>query len=126
MRDCEVCIGGNRGFDIGDYEQSVERSKCDFECSECERPFQFGTVHELTTGYNDDDGEPVRYTACMDCRHIALGLSCNGDRVHGTLWEDLEEDAGFEGFSEACVAKVQTVSAKRYLVERWKKWKGLA
>lgn len=51
-------------------------------------------------------------------------------RIHSTLWDDLEdgysrEDAGFSNFSQACVAKAETASAKAYLVERWRKRKGL-
>ena len=48
------------------------------------------------------------------------------------LWEELEQSGGedggpaFEQFNSACLARVGTASAKAYLQERYRKWKGLA
>lgn len=125
MSDCDVCIGGSGGYDIEDYSLSMATSKRNWKCCECDRIIPAGTEYEKVTGSNADDGDAVLFRTCMDCSHIAEGLSCDR-RIHTTLWNDLEENGGFENFSEACVAKVKTVSAKTYLVGRWLKWKGLA
>lgn len=130
MSECGVCIGGNFGYEIEDYSRRITTSRDGLVCCECHRPIPTDAKHEEVTG-SDEDGEEVEYITCLDCMNIAEGLSCDG-RCHSRLWDDLEEsggedgDAAFEAFSEACVAKVQTASAKAYLVERWRKWKGLA
>lgn len=128
MSDCGVCIGGNHGFEIDDYDASVVVADMASTCFECGRDIPAGSEYELATGTNSEDGDEVSYGTCLDCMNIANGLACER-RVHSTLWEDLEEcdeGSGFHNFSEACVAKVATVSAKKYLRERWLKWKGLA
>lgn len=130
MSDCGVCIGGSHGYDIEDYQLYLTTSKRGWKCCECQRIIHAGQEYEKVTGVNNEDDPHVLFRTCIDCHHIATGLSCER-RVHSTLWDDLEEgysreDAGFSNFSEACVAKVKTVSAKQYLVDRWKKWKGLA
>lgn len=57
-------------------------------------------------------------------------LKTNG-RTYTDLWVELEEhggengDGAFENFTSACLEKIERASAKAYLVERWKKWKGL-
>jgi hypothetical protein len=130
VTDCGVCVGGSHGFDIEDYQRYFTTSKRNWACCECGRIIEAGTKYEKVSGVDSDEGTPVVFRTCCDCANIAEGLSCDR-RVHSTLWDDLEEgysrdDAGFAAFSEACVAKVKTVSAKSYLVERWRKWKGLA
>jgi len=125
MVDCSVCIGGSGGYDIEDYSRDVVTSRRNWSCCECHRAIPAGTEHEKVSGVNADEGGRVLFRTCMDCSHIAEGLSC-GRRIHATLWDQLEEEDGFSDFSEVCVAKVATASAKAYLVERWMKWKGLA
>lgn len=128
MSDCDVCIGGE-GEPIEDYDIGTVTAKRAFRCTECGRVIPGGAVHEQVTGRCD--GKPINLRTCMDCRHISEGLSCES-RIHGTLWSDLEGSgtgdtyAAFSNFSEVCVSKVETVSAKQYLIDRWRKWKGLA
>ena len=33
--------------------------------------------------------------------------------------------ASFERLTTACLAKIETASAKAYMLERWRRWKGL-
>jgi hypothetical protein len=128
MSECDVCIGGE-GEPIEDYSLTLTTSKLTLLCSECKRSIPRGVEHELLTG--KIEGARFRARTCMDCRNIAEGLSCDG-RIHSTLWDELEGSgigdtyAAFAAFNETCVAKVKTASAKAYLVERWRKWKGLA
>src|SRR5271166_5862921 len=113
MTDCGICIGGGGGLDIRDYAASIVEARRDYRCYECERALLTGTQYEKVTG-SGERGELLTYRTCLDCMNIAKGLSCNGDRLHGSLWEDLEEFGGidsepaFDEFSEACVAKVET------------------
>jgi hypothetical protein len=125
MSDCGLCVGGNADYEIIDYQWGFRDAAEPIPCCECNREIAAGATYEHVTGVNEEDGEDVELKTCLDCANIALGLSCNG-RAHGMLWSDLEDSEGFEGFSEACVAKVESVSAKRYLRDRWLKWKGLA
>jgi hypothetical protein len=52
--------------------------------------------------------------------------------MYGQLWAELEEVGGedsggaFEHFTSGCLAKIETASAKAYLVERYNTWNGLA
>jgi hypothetical protein len=127
VSDCGVCIGGE-GEPIQDYDIGLATARKGYRCTECGRMIQKGIEHEVVTGRYE--GTYIRWRTCMDCRHISSGLSCEG-RIHGTLWTDLEgsghgdEYAAFANFNESCVSKVETASAKQYLVDRWKKWKGL-
>ena len=128
MSECGVCIGGNFGFEIEDYSRTITTSRRNWACCECGRIIPAGVEYEKVTGA-DEEGDSVFFRTCLDCMNIAEGLSC-GERCHSRLWEDLEEcgyedEPAFDSFSEACVAKVKTASAKAYLVERWRIWKGL-
>ena len=125
MSDCAVCVGGSSGYEIEDYYRAIRTAKRNYHCCECGRLIVAGSEHEKSGGTNVDEGGRVHFVTCLDCANIAEGLSCER-RVHAVLWDDLEESGGFDEFSEACVAKVATVSAKKYLRDRWLKWKGLA
>jgi hypothetical protein len=39
------------------------------------------------------------------------------------LWERISEV--FDEINTGCLSKIETASAKTYLVSRWRKWKGL-
>lgn len=112
------------GCEFSDYTVAVVDSQEPFGCYECGRPFPAGVAHELTTA-EDCDGKPFTAHTCMDCHHIAKGLIC-GDRCHGSLWGGIESEMD-EGatFTTACLAKVETASAKAYLVERINTLNGL-
>jgi hypothetical protein len=127
MSDCGVCIGGE-GEPIEDYNIGIVTANISRHCTECRRIISKGVEHEILTGRFE--GEAINWRTCMDCKHISEGLSCES-RIHGTLWTDLEgtgpgdQFAAFANFSEVCVSKVETVSAKQYLIDRWRVWKGL-
>lgn len=69
------------------------------------------------------EGEIVTYRTCLLCAEIRTGFACHGFNYQA-LWEEMN-DFGFEALNEACFERLQTVAAKKYLRERWMKWKGL-
>ena len=61
----------------------------------------------------------------MDCYHIRNGLLCEGTGYGiSNLWNEITEVFP-DMKTTACLAKIKTPSAKAYLLERWRKWKGL-
>ncbi len=119
---------GCEGEPIEGYELTIVSSFGIRECYECGRPIGSYEPHELVTGSTEYG--PFEAHTCLDCRNIAIAFG-NGGRLHGTLWEQMEEYGGensggeFEHFNSGCLTKVETASAKAYLVDRYLKWKGL-
>ncbi len=125
--ECDLELGGD-GEEISGYERVIVSADVVHFCLECEREIPAGIQHERVTG--EFQGEPIEWRTCMDCTKIGEALQTEG-RTHGLLWEELEDYGGmdgepaFEQFNTACLARVETASAKTYLQERYLKWKGL-
>lgn len=122
--DCDFCLDMDVDEPLEGYEVSVRKAPSTFTCYECRRAFPPGADQEIATG--DSGGrEPFESLTCIDCHHIAEGLICGG-RVHGSLYEDIEQmlDDGAK-FTTACLAKIETASAKAYLVSRINQLNGL-
>lgn len=126
--ECELELGGE-GEPISGYERSVVARDVPGVCSECNRPIPARGEREIVTG--EYDGESIEWVTCLDCMNIAEAFQTEG-RVHQMLWEELEQFGGpdgepaFEKFNSGCLARVKTASAKKYLQERYQKWRGLA
>lgn len=126
--DCELEIGGDDGEPIQGFSLSILVSDGAVSCGECGRLISAGANYEHVTG--ECESEPFDNDTCPDCQEIANAFSDNG-RMIGMLWYELEECGGQQGkgafahFTSGCLAKLQSPSAKSYLVERWLKWKGL-
>jgi hypothetical protein len=69
------------------------------------------------------EGEISTYITCLTCKEIRTAFGSGGFN-YGALWDDLN-DFGFENMNDSCFLKLQTVAAKKFLRERWMKWKGL-
>lgn len=120
--DCELEIGCSDAEPIIGYERTVTVNDDPvLKCYECGRPIRVGAEFERVTG--ECDREAIDWRTCMDCVVIAEAFSEEG-RMHGGLWDSLE-DYGFESFTTGCLTRMERASAKAYLVERWRKWKGL-
>lgn len=122
MGECGVCIGGY-DFDgqMECFNRKMVNSRKDHKCVECRRQIAKGIECEVTSGkwegkFNSD------YT-CLDCMNIRDGLSCGEPMAIGMLGEDIDEH--FSELTTGCLLKIETASAKAYLLERWNKWKGL-
>jgi hypothetical protein len=124
MSDCGICIGGGDvdGM-IEMLEMKIIRSRKEHNCYECRRPIPKGAECERGSGLWE--GKFDTWHTCLDCVNIRDGLNCDGPPVLGTLWEDIESAFTYNPFTSACLAKIETASAKAYLTERWRKWKGL-
>ena len=126
MSECGFCISVDIECPLSDYRcVLVTASIAPFKCHECDRQFPAGSPVELATGDPDEDGVPLfSVETCADCHYIADAFCCDG-RLHGSLWANMDDAFDETTFSEACLAEVETASAKAYLVERWRKWKSL-
>lgn len=122
--DCDFCLDMDVEDYLEDYEVSVRVAPEPFKCYECRRDFPAGSEQEIATG---DEGDGAKYESltCIDCHHIAVGLVCGG-RIHGSLYEEIEAmlDDGAK-FTTACLAKIETVSARSYLISRLNELNGL-
>jgi len=123
MSDCGVCIGGDWDSDGMPefYTVKTVKARKQHKCLECQRPIAAGSPYERQSG--KFDGDIFCDKICMDCVNIREGLSCGEPVLTGTLWEEI--DNVFPQLTTVCIAKVETASAKAYLVQRWQEWKGL-
>lgn len=124
--DCDFCLDMDiGGCEFSAYAVTFIEAPRPFKCFECDRHFPGGVMYEFTTA-EDCDGKPFRAETCSDCHYIAAALIC-GSRSHGSLWDGIEQEMD-EGarFTTACLAKVETISAKKYLVERINRLNGLS
>lgn len=118
---CEVCIGGcDETFD--NYERENRISDSPSACYECAEIIPAGSEYEFASG--DYGREPTtRMTTCLLCAEIADVFSCGEGRMHGNLWESMEEHA-FEDLTTAteCFREL-SAAAKQRVLDRWNKWK---
>ena len=126
MTDCGVCIGGYDGSDgyIELFEQKIIKCRKDHKCAECRRLILKGAECERTSGLWE--GEFMTVHTCLDCMNIREGLACDGAPALGMLWEEISDADVYRNLTTGCLAKIETASAKAYLLERWRRWKGLA
>lgn len=122
MADCGVCIGG------GDFDGPIEMFECnevkarkDHKCTECRRVIPKGSLYERTSGLFD--GDFFTEHTCMDCADIRAAFNCGDGVAIGELWESMVY--AFPQLTTGCFTRLKTASGKAYLMERWRKWKGL-
>lgn len=121
---CDVVIGESGGeYPPEYYLRRIVTARKKYRCYECERPIVAGQRYERVVG--KWDGCADSHTTCLDCVALAEAFG-DGNRFHGALWEELTEQLLPE-MSTACLDKIDPArpSAKAYLLERWRKWKGL-
>ena len=124
MSDCNVCIGGGESdghFDF--YNKTNPKARKAHKCSECRRLIEIGQTYERAVMKWEGDLETFK--TCSDCVQIRSGLSCGEGVEYTNLWQEVY-DYVFPNMTQACIDKVNTVSAKKYLQDRWITWKGLA
>ncbi len=123
MKECGVCIGGDWDSDGSPefYTIKIVKARKDHKCLECQRHIQKGAEYERQSG--KFDGEIFSDKICLDCVNIRDGLLCGEPVLTGQLWEEIGNI--FPQLTTACIAKIESASAKAYLVQRWLQWKGL-
>lgn len=126
MSDCSACIG----LDFSDCDGHAEFSNTEtpkarkpHKCGECERLIAVGEIYERTSG--KFDGEIYTDKTCLECADIRDGFTCEARPMPGQLWDEMR-DYVFPYLNESCYDKLTTVAAKKFLRDRWMKWKGLA
>jgi hypothetical protein len=122
VSDCGVCVGGNIGEYCDVWNERVIKARIPHKCEECGRPIPAGSLYERVGMLWDGKWSTTR--TCLDCRAIAKAFCCEG-RILGDLWESVYEDL-FPVMTTGCLLRVEGSSARSYLSERWRKWKGLA
>lgn len=123
MSGCDVCIGSGDydGFDWANTE--TRKARRPHTCCECHGSITPGQQYEHTTG--GYYGDISRYKTCMMCVEIRNVFACGKSWLYECLWEDMKEYA-FDRLTTAseCFTKLSP-AAKAFLLDRWRKWKGL-
>ena len=120
--NCSVCIGGGSYESPEFFNESIVKSRKEHKCCECFRVIPKGLQYQHISG--KWDGYIETYKTCMDCKYIRDGLSCGGVVGLGELWFEVYEVFG-DVKSTACLAKIETASAKAFFLDKWREWKGL-
>ena|ERR1700744_4138332 len=121
MSDCGVCIGSDDQDSASLCIVFWPKARKSHQCVECNRVIEIGQAYECVKMLFD--GDWGRYKTCQVCAEIRTAFSC-GAMVFGELWVDMKTYA-FPKLNESCFNELHTVEAKKYLRERWMKWKGL-
>ncbi|HLZ39443.1 MAG TPA: hypothetical protein VKQ11_00680 [Candidatus Sulfotelmatobacter sp.] len=123
MGDCDVCIG----VEVDGYcefsETKIRKARKPAKCCECQQPIQIGEQYEVTTMIYE--GEFCKYRTCLLCVEIRRVFTCGEGFYYESLWEEMEEYA-FERLTTAskCFRELSP-EAKAFVLERWRRWKGL-
>ena len=122
MSDCGICVYSEYEDESAEFvDVSWPKSRKEHRCEECHRTIAVGQVYQKVSG--KWDGEFNCFTTCSVCAEIRAAFSCDGEVYGADFWESLTHNFG--ELNESCFDKLQTVEAKKYLRERWMKWKGL-
>lgn len=120
MEECGLCIGGGEDFEPWDFCQTTyPKARKPHKCCECYREIAKGSEYQNLVGKYD--GEIYTHKTCMDCVAIRNGMSCDEGVGLGNLWDEIWQI--FPDFNTTCLQKIKTVSAKEYILERWREWK---
>jgi hypothetical protein len=122
---CDVCIGGEFDGDSNEfYSSAIRKARKPFICCECRRTVERGTEYERAA--MKYEGEFFTYKTCSLCVEIRTVFTCGRSWLVECLWEDMR-DYAFERLTTAseCFTKL-TPQAKRFVLDQWRKWKGLA
>lgn len=126
MTDCGVCISGAPidGY-VQMYTCEFVKARKEHRCVECERIIVRGSEYQRISFLWE--GKFETHHTCSDCAEIRSAFDCSeADEAiqFGELWQSMREV--FWDLTTGCLQKLETASAKEYLMERWRLWKGLA
>ena len=123
MSECGVCLSGDYDGCCEFSRVRIQAARKAFQCDECLRTVEVGTRYEYCSGKYE--GEFATMKTCLECVEIAKAFSCNGVRIMGNLWEDMNDNV-IPALNTTCFDRLTTPSAKAFLRQRWMEWKGLA
>ncbi len=126
MSNCGVCIGGSSidGY-VEMYNCEFVKSRKDHRCVECSRVIAKGSQYQRISFLWE--GAFETHHTCSDCAEIRSAFDCSqvDEAIQfGELWNELTP--AFREMTTGCLTKLESASAKAYLMERWREWKGLA
>ena len=124
---CEVCIG-NSDYDFDGtpefYSTTEPKARKEHKCGECAGVITRGTRYNRFSGKYD--GVIFTEKKCLMCAEVAAVFSCGETHPEpGNLWDTMEELA-FPRLTTAseCFQELSP-EAKAFVLDRWRKWKGL-
>lgn len=124
---CVISSGGDDWVEAICHE--VRTARKSHKCTECGEDIPAHAKYEYF--YGKYDGDMYAYHTCLPCVEIRAFFSCDGSWMWGCVWESLTEGM-FEHFHHGCLEPGKedkeplSAAAKAKVVERWRKWKGLA
>lgn len=121
MGDCGVCIGGGDWDGYPEFQTTEEvKARKDHRCIECREPILKGQTYQRHSG--KFDGDIFCDKRCLMCAEILAGFNCDGGALDDDLWTDMHQNV-FPVMTTACLDRLSTPEAKRFLLDRWRKWK---
>lgn len=120
--DCGVCIGTDNSDLTEFWSSETVTARKAHKCCECRLPILPGQNYERSAGISD--GEMWSHKTCLLCQEIRDAMRCSNGFYYECLWEEMR-DYVFPEMTTGCLDRLKTVAAKQFLIERWKKWKGL-
>lgn len=126
MGDCGVCISGESidGY-LEMYTCEFVKARRDHRCVECRRLIPVRSDYQRISFLWE--GKFETHHSCCDCAEIRSAFDCSEQDEaiqFGELW--LNMTTAFPQLTTGCLQKLDSASAKAYLLERWRIWKGLA
>lgn len=104
------------------YDVTTPKARKTHQCTECGNAIQPGENYERTTA--KWVGDLSTFKTCLLCVEIRNKFSCAGGWSFGCVWEDLTEGL-FWHLTFGCLEGLSP-AAREKVLERWRKWKGLA
>lgn len=121
--DCGVCIGGGDYDGYSEFESIAEpKARKQHICRECRRLILAGQRYRRFSG--KFEGSMFCEKTCLDCVEILAAFNCDGGALEDGLWNDIEQYV-FPKMTTGCLDRLSTPETKKYLRDRWLKWKGL-
>ncbi len=126
MSDCACLYGGFDGCEEGRefFSETTRTARKLWVCYECREQIHPKSRYVHTA--QSDEGRVLVYRMCLRCAEIKRALYCDG-WYWGQLWEDITDQIFSNGgMTIACLEKLTTPEAKRYLQQRWMGYLGVA
>ena len=126
MSDCDLCF---HDYDYGDsadcYRVLMRKARKPHKCEECGGTIPARAEYEYASGVHDGSAFSVK--TCAGCASVRAAYVC-GFFYHGTLWDSMKQnvfDNAKFAMAGPCWEKL-TAAGKAHLLDKWRRWKGIA
>lgn len=123
MSCADVCIDMDYDESNAFYHEAIVVARKAHQCCECRETIPPGSRYQRVTGKSD--GDVWTSKTCADCMAIRNALVC-GSWVFGLLWEEIEQGVFPAWLTTSpidCLAKIDELSARQKLRDRFAEWK---